>query len=371
MTALSQEDSASLIDALRKVLEDRYEFAGRRRQELSTQVKELPAIWDRLVELGLTGLLVPEAYGGFNGGVADLQRVQRELGRSLVVAPWLSTALCTMLLARVASVAQLGVLLPSVADGLVSMTLADAEDGGLAGDARPTSAHRYGGGWQLHGSKTSVLHAGSVARYLVSAQLPEAGSAWFLVDASQPGITCRSYRLVDHSWAADLSFEGVDSEQLGANLSAQEQAALASQLRATEVAAYTAEALGAAEAALEMTVQYLRTRKQFGQALGDYQALRHRVAEMYIALEQARSANELATEATELGDVIAQARRSAQAQLISSEAVTWVLQQAIQLHGGMGMTEELAVGHYYRRILVVNALTGGAPSALDCLMQEA
>lgn len=368
MTELSREDSASLADALRKALQDRYAFAAGRKEDMATGPERLPAVWQLLCGLGLNGLMLPEVHGGFGGGVTDLQRVQRELGRALVVAPWFDSMLSAQAVLLTGTPEQQQALLPALAAGELSMALAEDEALGLAASRQATNASPEGAGWRVDGAKASVFNAGAVDRLLVSATVAGGETAWLVVPSKQAGVRQRSYRLVDGSWTADLVLDGARGELLGPLDTARQFAALRS-VRLLAVAGRCAEALGAAEAALEMTVQHLRTRKQFGQPLGDYQALRHRVAEMYIALEQARSAMELALEAVEAIDPAEAIRRSAQAQLVATEAVTWILQQAIQLHGGMGMTEELAVGHYYRRMLVLNALTGGAPVALAHLMQ--
>lgn len=366
MSSLSVEESTSLADSLGKLLQDRYDFARSRAEQLAAPRECLPPIWSSLVELGLTALIVPEAQGGFGGGVADLQRVQRELGRSLVVSPFPGSALCARALVLVGTAAQQGMWLPKVADGSIVIALAETEEPALDAGLAPTRVRLSDNGWRLDGRKATVLHAEAATHYLVAAKLPEGGTAWFVVDAQQAGIHRRSYRLVDNAWAADVIFDGARGEKLGGD--SLQHAVVSGDLRSWAIASYCAEALGAGEAALAMTVQYLRTRKQFGQPLGDYQALRHRVAEMHIALEQARSAAEMAREAASGGSADREVR-AAQAQLVASEALTWLLQQAIQLHGGMGMTEELAIGHYYRRILVINALTGGASSALARLME--
>jgi len=356
MNSISVEDSVSLADSLRKLLQEHYDFAGARRHELAAGPDRLPSIWPKLLDLGLGSLLLPEAHGGFGGGPADLQRVQREFGRALLVSPWFDTALCTRGLLLGAEPAQQDALLRTLADGSQPMAFADAPG------AEPVRARRTDRGWVLDGCRTPLLHADAVQRYLVSARLPDGQTGWFVVDAAQPAVRRTPFRLVDHSWAADVRFDAAAGTKLDRDVPP-------ATLRATAVAGYCAEAQGMAEAALEATVQYLRTRRQFGQALGEYQALRHRVAEMYIALEQLRSAADLALEAA-LADAAAnQERQAAQALLIASDAATWILQQAIQLHGGMGMTEELAVGHYYRRMLVINALSGGAPAALASLVR--
>lgn len=371
MTALSLEDRDSLSDALRKALHHHHDFATWRVRELAAGFDRLPPIWSRLVELGLSSLMVPESDGGFGGCVEDLQRVQRELGRWLVVAPWFETALCTHAIVLAGTPAQRAALLPGIADGAVPMTLADGHDAGLAGTRSPAVARVTAIGWQLDGWRMSVRHAGCVGRYLVPAELATGESAWFVVDPGQTGVRCSAHRLVDGTWAADVRFEAAAGEMLGSDSPHPNHAAVQPALRALCAAGQCAEALGMAEAALEATVRYLRTRKQFGQPLGEFQALRHRVAEMYIALEQARSAAEMALSATGAADPVLQSYQAAQAQLVSSEAVAWILQQAIQLHGGMGMTDDLVVGHYYRRMLVMNAQSGGSHGVLARLgLQE-
>jgi len=372
--ALSLEDRTSLADALRKALQERYGFATGRRQAMSDGPDRLPGVTHLLAELGLCGLMLPESaggFGGFGGAAVDMQRIQRELGRALVVSPWFDSWLAAQVVLRAG---RQDALLAALSDGSLSMALAVQEDCGLGKpESPPTSARRDGRGWCIDGAKSCVFHAGAVDRLLLRANVAGEGEAWFVVVAEQAGVRQRrSYRLVDGSWAADLAFEGARAERL-APAEAVEAAGGLGAIGLLQAAGRSAELLGACEAALELCVQHLRTRKQFGQPLGEYQSLRHRVAEMYIALEQIRSAAEMAAEALEMheqGDAASARRRSAQARLVASEAATWVLQQAIQLHGGMGMTEELAVGHYYRRLLVLIAVSGGAAEALASLMSK-
>lgn len=369
--ALAEEVRSALADALRQMLAERYDFAARR-QHLAADAGTRPAIFDNLVELGLNGLLLPEDQGGVGGGLADVQSVLRECGRALVVAPWTDTALATCALLMAGSPAQQAAWLPRIAAGELAFAIAHDEAGGLGAAPAATRARRQGDGWLLDGAKGAVAHAASVSHYLVSARLPDdAGLGWFLVATGQAGIACESYRLVDSTWSAEVRMSGVVAERLGDGGKGAAAADPTAALAAMRVACATAEAVGMAEAALELTVQYLRTRKQFGQVLGDYQALRHHVAEMVIGLEQARSGAELALEAALAESSAEQARLMAQAQLVSSEAVTWITQQGIQLHGGMGMTDEMAIGHYYRRMLVLNARSGGAQQAPERLAEPA
>lgn len=361
MTALAFDESEALAASLRKVLQDRHDFAGARATALHEPADRLPALWRHLSDLGLNGLVVPESHGGVGGGMADLQRVQRELGRALAVSPWFESMLCARVLLQAATAAQQDAWLASLVDGSMPLALAHREDDSPGGQA-VVRAQLEGDTWTLHGRKTTVLHAGAVQRYLVSAADADSGERWFMVDAVQAGISRDSYRLVDGSWAADVRFDAASGELLAGGSATD----IADDLRAAAIAGLIAEAVGMAEAALEMTVQHLRTRQQFGQPLGENQSLRHRAAEMFIALEQARSAAEMALEAV---DGESPPEQAAQAQLVACEALTWCLQQAIQLHGGMGMTAELPVGHFYLRMLVINALTGGAPAAIAQLVR--
>ncbi|GAA5232959.1 acyl-CoA dehydrogenase [Verticiella sediminum] len=353
------------------MLRDRYGFADARRRDIATPADALPRVWAWLVELGLTGLVVPQAQGGFSGGVADLQRVQRELGRALVVAPWLGVALGAQVIRHAGTPTQQAAWLGGLADGSMTIALARDDTPAPGHASAPTLALASDGGWRIDGRKANVLHAAAVSHLLVSARLPDGAQAWFRVEATQTGIERQPHRLVDQSWCADVVFKNAAAERLDAPLSGEGRAALSSQLRTVEIAAYCAEMAGGAQAALDLTAQYLRTRQQFGQPLADYQALRHRIAEMYIAMEQLRSAEELALAATEFDDTVTRERLAAQAQLVGCESATWIQRQAIQLHGGMGMTEAFAVGHHYRRQLVINALTGGEPAAVAVLARLA
>ncbi|VTU24416.1 Acyl-CoA dehydrogenase fadE12 [Variovorax sp. SRS16] len=363
MSTLSHDERASLADALSRVLARQYGFASGRRQNLAIAPEQLPPIWSTLSELGLHAVMVSPDFGGFGGGADEIQLVQRQFGRSLLVAPWFQVAICAHAVARAGSPTQQGALLPPLSDGRAVMVLADRDAVELDAEPKVTQAHDTARGWRLEGRKTAVLHAGLATHYLVPAVTPNGGTGLFVVDSSAVGIGCHLSRLVDGSWSGDLRFESVDAQPLE-GLSLQHHGEVYRSTEALAIAGVTADALGACEAALEMTVQHLRTRKQFGQSLGDYQALRHRVAEMYIELEQVKSACDLAAEAVEGVDSVQPTRGTAQALLVMSQSATWILQQAIQLHGGMGMTDEVAVGHCYRRMLVLNARWGDTREAL-------
>ncbi|CAN5770849.1 acyl-CoA dehydrogenase [soil metagenome] len=371
MSSMSHEDRASLANTVRRVLEDQYAFGARRNANLATASDALPPIWSELVGLGLTSLLVPESFDGIDAGPQELQVVMQEFGGALLVAPWLGTVLCGAAIASAGSPSQQAEYLPGIASGQVVMAFADEDASALdASEPTTTTASASGSGWRLDGRKQCVTHAGCSTDLLVSARTPDGATGLFIVDAGAKGLDAETHRLVDGGWAADLELRGVAAQALGGATSFEQHASARAMLKALWVVAAVAEAVGACESALEMSVRYLRDRKQFGQPLSENQSLRHRIAEMSIELEQLRSAAAIATEAAAQPADAANLRRLAQARWVASRAATFILQQAIQLHGGMGMTEALAVGHFYRRVLVLDALEGGARFALERLDAE-
>jgi pimeloyl-CoA dehydrogenase len=235
---------------------------------------------------------------------------------------------------------------------------------------------RSGVGWVLHGQKLHVLHGSLASRLVVSARIKglpgeRGGLALFLVDPAASGVTVRAHRLIDGSLAAQVDFASAQATVLGdPDDGAQTMAAIDGALRAG-ISAVCAEAVGAMEAAYELTLDYLNTRKQFGKAIGTNQALRHRASEMLVGLETARSASIMAALAIDdpaLDNAIADLHR---AKMLVGRHGRFVTQQAIQLHGGIGMTQEYAVGHYHRRFLVIDQLFGDgdahAARLNDCL----
>jgi len=291
------------------------------------------------------------------------------IGRGLLLEPVLpAVATAGRLIARLGSDAQKARWLPGILDGTLRTAFAHGEAGSrydlAAVEARAT---RTAGGWRLDGTKTTVLHAPMATCLVVSARADD-GLGLFVVDAGAPGLRRRSLRTVDDLRAADVTLTGVDvpsDARLGAN------DALAAIEEATDFATVLlcAEAVGAMQSACDATLEYLKTRKQFGQPIGAFQALQHRMVDMTIATEQARSITLLAcarVDAAARGDIDAheRARTVSAAKVKIAEACRHVGQEAIQLHGGMGMTIEMKVAHTFKRLTMLAQQCGDADHRL-------
>jgi alkylation response protein AidB-like acyl-CoA dehydrogenase len=235
------------------------------------------------------------------------------------------------------------------------LALAHAEPGVRHGSALVTAAVSDGASWLLAGHKAHVLHGDSAGMLLVSAHLPDGAAELFLVAPDAPGLVMHRGKLQDGTRTADLLLEAVPAEKLAGNgavaLEAAQQAGLAALLSAC---------VGAMDAALGLTVEYLKTRQQFGRAIGSYQALQHRAADMLVAVEEARSMAAMATEAVSLTDPLRRSADLSRAKVVVARCGRFVGQQAVQLHGGIGMTEEYAAGHYLRFLTVANHMFGDA-----------
>jgi alkylation response protein AidB-like acyl-CoA dehydrogenase len=312
--------------------------------------------WAKFAELGLLGLTLSEASGGFGGGGIEQMLIMEAFGSGLVVEPYLASVLIAgRLLERAGSAAQKETHLPALVEGRTLLAFAHEEPQARyrASDV-VTQARRDGEGYVLNGRKSVVLHGDSAGLLLVSARTSGErrdvdGISLFLVNAADPGVIVQGYSTVDALRAADIELENV---AVGAQaLVGEEGQALAPIEYALDcgVAALCADTLGAATAAAEMTQEYIKTRKQFGVPIGTFQVLQHRVVDMAIELEQIRSMTILAASQME-AKVAARKRAISAAKYKVDQAARFVGQQAIQLHGGIGMTDEYAVGHYFKRI---------------------
>ncbi|SEK09980.1 MULTISPECIES: acyl-CoA dehydrogenase family protein [unclassified Variovorax] len=358
------DEQLALRDSLARLLGDVYGFEKRRAIAASATGWSLPA-WQQLAALGLTALPLPQAHGGFGGGAADLMPVMQELGKALVLEPFLSSIVLGATAVRLAADEVLQVqLLPDVASG--ELRLAWAHDEEAARHAPlwiETRARQQDGQWLLDGAKCNVLHAPSAHRFVVSARTAGEpgdahGVALFHVDARAAGIACRAHRLVDDTPAGELRFNAARAQPLGDPHDG------AAALRALEgtlamgTAAVCADAVGAMETAYALAIDYLGTRRQFGRAIGENQALRHRAAEMLVALEMSRSMAMVAAVAADDLDAPGARADLARAKLVIGRHARAVCHAAVQLHGGIGMTEEYAVGHCLRRVTLIDQLFG-------------
>jgi alkylation response protein AidB-like acyl-CoA dehydrogenase len=360
MSTDSDADRDMLRDSLGRLLAEHYDFAARRRILASPQGWST-AVWARHAELGLTAIGLPAAQGGI-GGAAEMLVVMQEFGRVLALEPLLaSTILGGTALARAGTPAQCAALLPRVAEGSLRLALAHGEAAARHDPAWvETAARPSAAGWRLHGRKHAVLHGDSAQLLLVSARIAGAagdtdGIGLFLVAPDSPGLRRRGFCLQDGTRIADIELSEVPAELLAADawsaIEAAQQAGLAALLAAC---------VGAIDAALALTVAYLKTRQQFGRPIGANQALQHRAADMLVAAEEARSMAMLATASLAEADAARRAADLSRARVVVARSARFIGQQAVQLHGGIGMTEEYAVGHYLRFLTVAAQLFGDA-----------
>jgi pimeloyl-CoA dehydrogenase len=358
------EEQQALQASLSRLLGDVYGFE-QRRAIAASPAGWSEAVWRRLAELGLTALPLPQAHGGFGGGAVDLLPVMQELGRALSLEPFLASVVLGAAALRLAGDDALQArLLPSVASGEVRLAWAHDE---AAGHQAPlwieTVARRDGERWRLDGAKCNVLHATAAHHVVVSARVAGApddaqGLALFLVDAEGPGVQCRAHRLVDDTPAGELRFESAAALPLhDPHDAATAQRALEGTL-AAGTAAVCADAVGLMESAYRLSVDYLKTRRQFGRLIGENQALRHRAAEMLVSLEMCRSMALVAAVAADDLDAPGARADLARAKLMIGRHGRSLCHAAIQLHGGIGMTEEYAVGHCLRRLALLDQLFG-------------
>jgi alkylation response protein AidB-like acyl-CoA dehydrogenase len=363
----TSSEQQQLADALRKVLANDYSFE-KRKAILQSAGGFSETVWAQLAEMGLSAIAVPEADGGFGGGAVDLMAAMEACGEALLVEPLLDhIGLAGRLLTRAASAAQRDALLPGLIDGTVRYAVAYLEPGRryeLA--AQTTVARPAGDGWVLDGSKSVVIGAPSAHRLIVSARTGEQGSSLFIVDAKATGVGASPCRTVDGQRAAELRFAGV---KLGADAllgTAGDALALLDEAVDFATALLCADAIGAMQYANDATLEYTKTRKQFGVPIASFQVLQHRMVEMFIQLEQARSMAILAASTVDTA-TSADARRRAVsgAKVRVADAARHISQEAVQLHGGMGMTEELKISHTFRRLTMIAQRFGDADHHLE------
>lgn len=353
------EEQSLLQDSITKLLADSYSFEQRKalRQQPGGYSREL---WQQLADLGLLALPFAEADGGLGGGALETLLLMEAFGRHLVVEPYLATVvLAGGCLRHAATAAQRAQWLPSLIGGETTWALAHGERAARFDVARVNAtARKDGSDWLLDGTKTVVLHGDTADRLIVSAHDGK-GVGLFVVDASAPGLTRRGYPTQDGLRAADVALQSVrvgdDHRLAGAD-----GLAVLQRVHDEGIAAVCAEAVGTMERALEITVEYLKQRKQFGVAIGSFQALQHRAVDMLVMVEQARSMAYFATMSVAEPDATKRAAAMSAAKVQIGRSARFVGEQAVQLHGGIGVTEECSVGHYYRRLTLIEILFGDA-----------
>lgn len=359
---LSDEQRA-LHDSLTRLLSDRHDAETRRRIAASPAGWSEP-LWRQLVDLGLAALPVAAAQGGLGGRTEDLMVAMRAVGRSLAAVPLLGSVAMPAAALQAAGGDAAGRWLPALAAGDALLAWAHDEPAGDGGADWVTLRARHDGQcWRLDGCKSAVHHGDSADRLLVSARLQgddgdADGRALFLLAPDASGLQRRSLRLIDGTPACELALQGVPAEPVAVDGDAASRAIDAA--LAVGMAGCCAELLGAMESALALTVDYLRTRRQFGRLIGDNQALRHALADMQVSLEMAHSMSLLAALQADAPDDPLSRADLHRARLVVDRHARLLAEAAIQLHGGIGMTEEYAVGHVLRRVLVLETVCGDA-----------
>jgi alkylation response protein AidB-like acyl-CoA dehydrogenase len=348
------EDQQALRDAVRRFVDKDYGFE--RRTQIARAGGFDRGAWEGLAGLGLTALAVPEAHGGLGFGAVEAMIVMEELGRGLVLEPLAQGALIApALLARAPGPLQ-SAWLPRIAGGEALVVLAHQE---AKSRYRLQQVATRAVDGRLTGVK-SLVPAGDIAdAFIVPARVSGAddaphGVALYLVERSAAGVQTRPYSLHDGSRAAELHLDNTPGELIAGPDDGLMLLELAADIG---LAAQAAEAVGAMEQYLALTVDYMNTRKQFGVAIASFQALRHRIADVKMQLELARSMSYYAT--LRLADVPAVRRRAlSQAKVQLGQAMRFVGQQCTQLHGGIGVTDEYAGSHYFKRLTVMEMQWG-------------
>ena len=358
------EEQTMLKDGLDRMLANEYAFEDRNRHMAEPEGYS-QAMWARYAEMGLMMLPFAEADGGLGGGAEDIMLVMESFGRALVLEPWFATVvLGGGFLREGGSEAQRGELVPALAEGSLKLAFAHTERHARYDLAHvETTATKQGGSYILNGAKSIVLNGDTADKVFVSARVSggvrdEDGLCVFLVDADADGLSRRGYRLQDGSRAAEVTLENVTVD--ASRLFGAEGGAFPLIAKVTDqaIAALCAEAVGIMEVMEKLTVEYLKTRKQFGVEIAKFQVLQHAAVDMFIALEQGRSITMYATMMADSDDALERGRAISAAKAEIGRGGRLAGENAIQLHGGVGMTMEYAIGHYFKRITMIDILFG-------------
>jgi len=360
------EEQQLLADTVRRFVRDNYTFE-QRREILETSAGWSRETWNELAGLGLTALNVPEEHGGLNAGPVDTMLVMNVLGEGLVLEPFLAAAvLAPALITRLDDPKAAGALLPSIATGEKIVVVAHQEPqsrGELANVA--TRAQTSGDSYVIDGLKSVITHGGIADEFLVTARssgkpADADGISVFRIAPGTAGMHVKSFRTIDGQQAADIEFKGVKVPASALVGAADKAFGAIEGAHEIALSAICAEAVGIMEAINAATLDYTKNRKQFGQPIGKFQALQHRMADMFIQAEQAKSMSYLAAIRCVEDDATERRRSLSAAKVVIGQAGRYIGQNAIQLHGGMGMTDELMVSHHFKRLTLIDLTFGDA-----------
>ena len=364
------EEQQMLADTVGRFVQDHYGFEARAKR-LASLGANAPGfsedLWRQLADMGLFALNVPEAHGGIGGGPVETMIVMEALGRGLVIEPYITTGvIAPRLLATHGSEAQKDRFLNKIAEGAIRFALAVLEPQGRYDlhDVR-TRAQRTGDTWRLDGAKSVVLHGDSADWFIVTARTRPGttaaeGLTLLLVNANAAGVSVQGFPTIDGQRCAELRLDAVAVEDALVIGGVDQGLVLAEWAIDQGLAALAAEAVGSMDKLCDLTCEYIATRKQFGVAIGSFQVLQHRAADMRIAVEQARALALMAAARVTSIDTRERRRAASAAKAMAGRSGRFVGQQATHLHGGMGMTDEMACGHYFKRLTAID-MTWGNP----------
>lgn len=362
------EEQQLIKESVEKFIEKDYSFEARNKL-LKTPERFSRALWKQYAELGWLGIALPEEFGGYGGSAIETMLVMEAFGSAMVLEPYLSTVVMgANAVLFGGSDAQKKALLPKVASGELMLALAYAEPTSRyeLADVQ-TKATASAGGYSLSGEKIVVLNGGTADKLIVSARtsgsrLDENGISLFLVDRTAAGVEVNVYDTADGSQAANVRFNGATGELLGGEGQGH---ALLDRVIDTATAALCAQALGAMNSAFRRTLDYTKTREQFGVPIASFQVLQHRLVDMFMSSEASRSMVYMVSMEVMKSDATARRKAVSAAKAYVGQHARAVAQDAVQIHGGVGMTEELDVGHYFRSLTLFCSTFGSTDHHLQ------
>jgi pimeloyl-CoA dehydrogenase small subunit len=362
------DEQRQLKDSVERLLADTYGDLAQRQKYIKEPKGYSAALWQQYAELGLLAVPFAEEHGGLGQGLTETMIVAEAFGRALAVEPYLATVVMSGGVLRHAdNGALLAELVPAIAEGKLTLALAHQERQARydLADTATTARGDGKGGYTLEGEKCVVLHGDSADKLIVTARAQghredRSGIGLFLVDAAANGVSRRGYPTQDGLRAADVTLSAVKVGPEAVVAGPDKGLAVLERAVDETIAALAAEAAGAMTALQELTVDYLKTRKQFGVPIGSFQVLQHKAVDMLTALEQARSMAYYATMMAAETDAKERRRAIAAAKVQVGRSARFVGETAIQLHGGIGMTMEYKAGHYFKRLTMIDMAFGDA-----------
>lgn len=370
------DEQRLLKDSVDKLIAPAYDDLGLRKKTAATALGFSEELWGKYAELGLLALPFSEEDGGFGAGTVETMIAMEAIGRGLALEPFFASIILGGNFVRLGgTAAQRAELVPQIADGSLRLAFAHTER-----QARydlhdvTTSARRTSGGYVLEGDKSVVIHGDSANKLIVSARTSgghrdKQGITLFLVDATAPGVSRRGFPTQDGQRGATISLAGVEVAEHAVLGTVGEGLGLIQHVTDIAIAALCAEAVGAMAALHELTLDYVKTRKQFGVAIGSFQVIQHRAVDMFTALEQARSMEYFAAMMAEASDPAERAAALSAAKIQINNSAKLIGQSAIQMHGGIGITMEYRAGHYFKRLTMIESLLGDTEFHMRALDQ--